>query len=213
MPTILLVRHAQASYGGPDYDVLSPLAGDQIAALAATLEARGIHDARTVSGPLRRQRETAALGRDGAGVRTDARLAEYDADAIFAAHGEAGMSLSGTAGAQQPSPRAFQQALDAALVGWVAAQAGFAAFRDGAVAALAELGAELGRGETALAFSSAGTIAAICASLLGADAAFVALNRVQVNTAITRVAVGASGLTLVSFNGYDHLDPALVTMR
>jgi broad specificity phosphatase PhoE len=213
MPTILLVRHAQASYGGPDYDVLSPLAARQIAALAAALEDRGLRGARRVSGSLRRQRETATLGEDHADVASDARLDEYDADAIFAAHGDAGLSLSGRAGAQQPSPKAFQAALDAALAEWVAAQDGWAAFRDDAVAAVRELGGQLGKGETALAFSSAGTIAAVCAALLGADAAFVALNRVQVNTAITRVAAGASGLTLVSFNGYEHLDPALVTLR
>jgi hypothetical protein len=45
---------------------------------------------------------------------------------------------------------------------------------------------------------------------------FVPLNRVQVNTGISKLAVGRSGTTLVSFNDHGHLedvDPALVTYR
>ena len=84
--------------------------------------------------------------------------------------------------------------------------------------ALAELGAELGRGETGVVFTSAGTISAVCVSLLGLPPqAFIALNRVQVNTAITKVAFGRSGASLLTFNEHSHLEPtgdrALVTTR
>ena len=61
-------------------------------------------------------------------------------------------------------------------------------------------------------------IAALAASLLGLpDRAFVPLNRVSVNTSITKVIVGSRGKTLVSYNDHSHLEDAgngdLVTYR
>ena len=60
MPSILLIRHAQASFGSADYDVLSDRGHEQAAALVRGLEQRGIVPAQVVSGTLRRQRDTAA---------------------------------------------------------------------------------------------------------------------------------------------------------
>ena len=49
------------------------------------------------------------------------------------------------------------------------------------------------------------------------DRAFVPLNRVSVNTSITKVIVGSRGKTLVSYNDHSHLEDAgvddLVTYR
>ena len=42
MPTLLLVRHAQGSFGDADYDVLSKCGHEQATALADDLEARGV---------------------------------------------------------------------------------------------------------------------------------------------------------------------------
>jgi broad specificity phosphatase PhoE len=223
MPSILLVRHAQASFGAADYDVLSDRAEAQVAALAAALERRGVADARTVSGPLRRQRETAALGRDDRPMTIDDRLAEYDSDQILTVHAGSALSLEGRPDGTPITSQEFQAVLDPALEAWIAAGPDSEAsqtwpdFQGGAVDAIRALAADLGRGETGLAFSSAGTIAAICAVLVGApERAFVPFNRVQVNTGITKIAIGRSGLSLVSFNDHSHLDdadPSLVTFR
>jgi hypothetical protein len=41
----------------------------------------------------------------------------------------------------------------------------------------------------------------------------VAFNRVTINTGLSKVAVGRSGMTLVSFNEHGHLGDDLLTYR
>jgi broad specificity phosphatase PhoE len=60
--TLLLVRHGQASYGEADYDRLSARGQQQARALGGALAATAVQALFT--GPLRRQRETAALARE-----------------------------------------------------------------------------------------------------------------------------------------------------
>jgi broad specificity phosphatase PhoE len=58
-----------------------------------------------------------------------------------------------------------------------------------------------------LVVSSAGSIAAAAAPLLGVSAAgWPALQRVMVNTSITKVVRGQRGITLVTFNEHGHLE-------
>jgi broad specificity phosphatase PhoE len=224
MGTILLVRHSQASFGSGDYDVLSDLGVRQTQALHESLEQRGVRASALVSGSLRRQIDTARPWRDaGAKLRTDPRWDEYDAAAVLDAHGVGMASLERRADDPTPplSSREFQAILDRALRGWVAAgadssdSASWAAFRASATGALEVLAAELSSGETGLAFTSGGVIAAICVAVLGLDEqSFVALNRVAVNAAVTKLVTGRSGTTLISFNEHAHLErEGLVTYR
>lgn len=208
MPTIHLVRHAQASFGAADYDVLSERGHAQAAALDRTLTERGIVPARVVAGPARRHRDTAAgcPTLAAADVEVDQRWDEYPADEVLARHGRTAVRLEG-ADAPRVSSAAFQAALDDALRAWIAADdelwRGFVARVRGA---LAELAGALGRGERAVVVTSGGAIAAVCGLALGAlEAAFVALNRVQVNTGLTTIAVGARGLSLIAMNEHGHL--------
>lgn len=225
MPTVLLVRHAQASFGAADYDALSPHGIAQSEALAAALRARGLTVDRVVSGGLVRQRDTAARLRPGPGagapeLEIDPRWDEYDANAILAAHAaEPVGGLDGTT----LEPRRFQELLDAALADWIAAGADgpapetWTAFRARVDGALRELCAELGRGETAVVCTSGGALAAACGGLLGAaETLFVGLQRVVVNTGVTKVVHGRAGSTLLSFNDHGHLERpggTLVTYR
>jgi len=66
-------------------------------------------------------------------------------------------------------------------------------------------------------FTSGGVLAAACVQLLAlADHTLVALNRVAVNTGITKIVHGGRGTTLVSFNEHAHLERdgfSLVTYR
>lgn len=213
MPTVLLVRHAQASFGAADYDVLSARGIEQSQALETELRRRGTCLDRVVTGSLRRQRDTvaalAATARTPALV--DARWDEYSADDVLGAYSDSPVRLS--------SPRAsgmttgeFQQILDQALFGWIAADeqpAGesWRAFCDRANAALDELLDTLGQGQTALVCTSGGVLAAVCVRLLNlGGAAFVPFNRVAVNTGITKVVRGRRGTTLISFNEHGHLE-------
>ena len=58
MAEIFVIRHAQASFGAADYDVLSDLGHRQSEALGRALKAQGIQPDRFVIGAQRRHRET-----------------------------------------------------------------------------------------------------------------------------------------------------------
>lgn len=58
MAELFVVRHAQASFGAADYDVLSDLGHEQSIALGRALRAQGIAPTVWVRGEMRRHRET-----------------------------------------------------------------------------------------------------------------------------------------------------------
>lgn len=215
MPTILLVRHAQASFGSADYDVLSALGERQACALGTELRRRGTSADILRCGTLRRQRDTvAAFG--GRRPAVDPGLDEYDSDAILAAYTRSPLrqaSPDGPPADAAAASRAFQSVLDDGLRAWIAgggssgAVESHAAFTGRVRASLEGVAAELGAGQTAVLCTSGGVISAACVLLLGLPApAFVAFNRVTVNAGITTIAVGRSGRTLVSFNEHGHLE-------
>jgi len=227
MPTILLVRHAQASFGSADYDVLSELGRAQVGALVAGLDRRGIALDRVVSGSLRRQRDTAdpCAAAAGLDVDVDERFDEYDDADVLTHHSTSLVRLERHPGDDTPtlSSREFQEVLNAGLRGWVAAGADspcrqpWPRFQEHVTAALRDVADGLGQGETALVVSSSGVIAALSAALLGLPPdAFIAFNHVSVNTGITKLVVGRGGTTLVSYNEQAHLEEAgapLITYR
>lgn len=225
MPTVLLVRHGQASFGADDYDVLSDLGRRQAEIVAASLRERGYHPALLLSGTLRRQRETAAtfapLGT--AELEVEPRWDEFDPDDVLTHHSDSALRLQGEGAGGTLTNRGFQAALEPALAEWVAhaehsptAQT-WPEFSGAGSAALTELAGRLGAGETAVVVTSGGAIAAVVGTLLGAPAAvFAALNRVLVNASVTKLAIGASGTNVVSFNDHSHLEAVgreLVTYR
>ncbi|MGA2010111.1 MAG: histidine phosphatase family protein [Solirubrobacteraceae bacterium] len=216
MPTVLLVRHGQASFGGADYDVLSPLGARQSDVVAAELVARGLTVGRLITGSLRRQCDTAAPLAAALGLTAgvDPRFDEYSMEAILADHSSTRARPSRPPGSDQPeiSSAAFQDLLEQALSAWIAAgDAGppetWPAFvrrvRDG----LRDAAAGLTSGSTAVVFTSGGVIAATATMLWELpEQALITLNRVAVNTAITKIVTGRSGVTLVSFNEHGHLE-------
>lgn len=210
MPVVMLVRHGQASFGAQDYDELSDLGRRQAAAVGAELRRRALRDPVVVHGSLRRQRDTAALALPGVGARADARWDEYDHLDLLKRYATA------RDGPAPTSSKQVQHLLDAALLAWVehGDAGGWPAFSGGAIAALEELVADLGRGRDAVVFTSGGVVAAVGAHLLrGGAETVVALNRVTVNGAVTKLVSGSSGTSLVAFNEHAHLDPADVTYR
>lgn len=216
MPTVLLVRHAQASFGTADYDILSPVGVEQTALLGAALARRELNVTRICAGSARRQRETAAgcAVESSPEIEVDERWNEYETEEVLASHATASVSLDGTGpGGREITSRDFQAILDDALEAWVlsgeatSAAQSWPSFLESRTSALDDLAADLGSGETGIVFTSGGVIAAICAHLLGDHAdLFARLNRVLVNTGVTKLAVGRAGTSLVNFNEHVHID-------
>ncbi|MBS1676662.1 MAG: histidine phosphatase family protein [Actinobacteria bacterium] len=225
MPTVLLVRHGQASFGADDYDVLSAVGHRQAEVVVASLAERGYRPARLLSGTLRRQRETAAafVGQGAPEVEVESRWDEYDSEDILRHHSEGAVRLEEHGEGAAPTSRDFQVALEAAQAEWLAHGEGsptalsWPRFSAAGAAALADLIPDLGSGETAVVVTSGGVIAALLRSLWDAPAElFPALNRVIVNASVTKLAVGSTGTNVISFNDHSHLeavDRALVTYR
>jgi broad specificity phosphatase PhoE len=224
VPTVLLIRHGQASFGAEDYDVLSALGARQSAIVAAALRRRGYEPSRIVCGSMRRQIDTAAAF-EGPPPEVDRRWDEYDPNDVITHHSESEVRLGGPPSqtAEPLTNKRFQAILEPALDAWIEiaerspALQTWPQFSGAGSAALAELASGLGRGETAIVVTSGGTIAALTGALLGAPAlVFGALNRVLVNASVTKLAIGASGTNVVSFNDHSHLeevDRSLVTYR
>ncbi|HEU0101654.1 MAG TPA: histidine phosphatase family protein [Mycobacteriales bacterium] len=208
MPVVLLVRHGQASFGAADYDVLSEAGREQSAAVGRELARRQLRDPLLLCGTLRRQRDTALLLGLGGEPEVDARWDEYDHLGLIERY------PSGRQ-ADVSSSQGMQVLLDDALATWVADRDGtFPAFQGGAAGALGELA---GRGRDAVVVTSGGVVAALADSLLGlGGAGVVGLNRVAANCSVTKVVVGRSGASLVSYNEHAHFegpDRRLLTYR
>ncbi|HTR76255.1 MAG TPA: histidine phosphatase family protein [Solirubrobacterales bacterium] len=223
MPTVLLVRHGQASFGTADYDVLSEVGERQAGLAAAAVERLGYRPTRLLCGTLRRQRDTALAFGGGPEPEVDPRWNEYDSEEVLIHHSESAARLSVGEGAEALDNRSFQLVLEAAVEIWIAAGAdsptaqSWEGFRDAGAGALADLSGGLGSGETAVVVTSGGVIAALVCGVLGSGpVAFNRLNRMVVNGSITKLAVGSTGTNLASFNDHSHLeavDRSLVTYR
>ncbi len=232
MGQLLLVRHGQASWDADDYDVLSEIGWEQSRHLGRALAARGFVPDLVLSGDMRRHRETAEAclselvrGRDGGGtpdtpatVGTDADWNEFDHVGMLA-------RMPAPFEGRKPSRAEFQAWFEQATDRWTGGEhdadysESFTAFTDRVARALRRTAEEVGSG-TALVFSSGGPVSWATASLLADDRDAAGrlwrrLNPVCVNSGVTRVVTGRRGITLVSFNGHDHIDgiPEMLTYR
>ena len=204
MPVIAILRHGQASFGTDDYDRLSDLGRIQAQVAGQELARRGLRSPVLVSGSLLRQRDTAAI----AGAQLDVELSVIDPRFDeFDAHQAVDAHLGRVGATDGMSSREFQSHLDDVMSVWMTqGDERWAAFVDAAMAALADVAADLPSGRDAVITTSAGVTAAITGRLLGSDpAGVIALNRVSVNASITTVVSGGRGLSLVTFNDHAHI--------
>lgn len=208
MAELILVRHAQASFGAADYDKLSDLGWRQARWLGEYFAERGARFDHVVRGSLRRHAETLAGLGEGLGrtlhADEDARLDEYDSHALLHAHTR-GRGLPGAD--RREHFRALREAMyawtDGTLAG--APHEPFADFRGRVLAALDAV--RSGKGERVLVISSGGPISTILAEVLGMPArGVVDLNLQTRNTGITELRTGTRAIQCVSFNNIPHLD-------
>ncbi|WP_432943378.1 histidine phosphatase family protein [Kribbella sp. CA-253562] len=218
MGAIYLIRHAQASFGKSDYDRLSPLGERQAVRLGEALADRGVKPDVVVTGAMQRHHRTASLALAAAGlpadVEVDEGFNEFDHDQVIVAHKPAykrrAVLLADLARTGHPT-RAFQEMFTAATERWTLGGDGytesFTAFCDRSESAVRRTAERVGKGETALVFTSGGPIAAVVGRLWsGGDDLWLRLNPVTINTAITKLVTGRSGLTVISYNEHGHLD-------
>ena len=209
MAELVLVRHAQASFGADDYDKLSELGWRQSRWLGEYFAERAIEFDRVVRGSLRRHAETLVGIAEGAGRPIDgvedARLNEYDAQALLTAH------LKGEARPQGGDRREHFRILREAMYAWTdgtlsgAPHEPFSDFRNRVLAALAA--AREGRAKRVLVVSSGGPISTVLADVLGMPLrGVVDLNLQTRNTGITELQAGTNRIHCVSFNNVPHLD-------
>ena len=224
MAELILVRHAQASLFGADYDALSPLGREQARALGRHFATHGARFARVYVGPRRRHRETLALVAEAFAGRglpwpAAAELAELDE--------HAGLEVARRTlaqGGDDPGARLRAAADDAERAHLVREffDRYFEILRDWARGSVAVEGVEpwrefrarsrraldllcAGPGP-AVAFTSGGLVASAAGWLLGLDEErVIGLSAVLRNTALSEVRYSATRRSLVSFNALPHL--------
>ncbi|MEU7907377.1 histidine phosphatase family protein [Actinoplanes sp. NPDC049118] len=237
MARLLLVRHGQASFGADDYDALSERGAEQARVLGGSFAQRGIRPDVLLCGSLRRHRETVAGLRDGLGgapipVLADPGWDEFDFQHVVEIHRPAyrdrAYLMAELARTDHPG-RAFQEIFEAATARWCSSGddaeyiESFPAFRARIVAVLDRARELLRQHRDIIAVSSGGPIAMAVALLTAgpqADPAtlattWTALNRVAVNTGVTKLVAGRQGLWMSTYNEHTHLeaDPRLLTYR
>lgn len=229
MRVLHLVRHGQASFGKADYDALSDVGHEQSRVLGRNLAARRIRPDLIIRGELRRHRETADGILQGLGVdipvEVDAGWDEFDFQHVVEVHKPLYRSRALMAAdlARTGHPKAaFQKVFEAATQRWIGGVhdgeyvESFPSFVTRVGDALDRAAAALPLRGTVLVVSSGGPIGLAASQVLAGDASLWApLNRVAVNTAVTKVINGRSGLNLSTYNDHSHVehDSDLLTYR
>lgn len=223
MGRILLVRHGQASFGSDDYDALSELGFEQARLLGEALREQKVDVDRVVVGSMRRHRETAqacvaTAGWSAGDLEVDPGWDEFDFLKVLAALPAPESAVPD----RQPTRAEFQRWFEEATDQWIDGAGGdfpetFDAFTGRVEAALARL-VQRGRTGTVAVFTSGGPLAWAAATVLvdgGSSALWKRLNRVSVNTGLTKLITGSRGTNLVTFNEHAHLHshPDLLTYR
>ncbi len=238
MKVLYLVRHGQASFGKRDYDALSELGHEQSRVLGRAFAARGITPDVVIRGELRRHRETAegfVAGLAEAGVEAaaegrvpvtvDAGWDEFDFKHVVEVHKPLYRSrtvmMADLARSKAPREK-FQKIFEDATERWTGGEAdddyheSFPAFTGRIAAALLAAADHSPERGTAVVVTSGGPIGLASSELLAGDASlWASLNKVAVNTAVTKIINGSSGLTLSSYNDHSHVehDRRLLTYR
>ena len=234
MTTLHLIRHGQASAGAANYDVLSPRGREQARHLGTWWRARGFALDAAFTGTLERQRHTADIALEAAGIapprRVHAGLDEYDHRAVdlhvgdrlrgagpgegAPADGASGPDAGAPAGAAPVDPEAMTYADYATVMrAWRDAgdlPGGVEPWHDFAARgwdAMRELQAELPPGARVGYFTSGGVISTVLAAVLELDFehAIDAIWRIR-NASVTTLDFDGESPRLVEFNVVSHLE-------
>jgi broad specificity phosphatase PhoE len=237
--SVLLIRHGQASFNGPQYDVLSDTGRAQGRHLGRYLATRTDRPVEVVfTGSLARQRDTAAAMQEGAreagsdlptaelleGLdeypaitllkRGLPMLCESDAE-LRAVVGDPLAQGGGLAGIPQ-----FDRVFRRVQLAWMTAELvlddveSFADFRARVCGALSDIAERAGEGRAAVVTSGGPVGMAMQLALDLSDHKAMRVSEVVANTGLTSMKRAHGEWLVTSFNALPHLsDPALITYR
>lgn len=226
MSTIYLIRHGQAPFGSEDYDRLTPLGFEQAGVLGGALRERLPQIDVVVHGGMQRHRLTAETCLQAWDAKpspgTDEGFREYDHLDVVDRYMDR-KALAGVAADAASRRREFERQFVQVMQRWQAGDhdeaytESWPVFRDRCTAALERLGARLGRGQTALVFTSGGVISALALALLELPlSGYADLNWRLVNAGVSKLLLGGGGLRLSTLNEHAHFEgarSALLTYR
>ncbi len=206
MAELLIVRHAQASFGADNYDKLSELGYQQSAHLGDWLRSTGWMPDRVISGTLVRHAETLSYMGISASPESHAGLNEYDFKDL----------LNARFGRDVPQPvqgdrKTHFRTLRETILQWQQgglpnASESWADFENRVADALRFATDTDAR--RVLVMTSGGVIGQITASVLGAlKPQMMELNLQLRNTSQTRFLFSSRGIGLTEFNAIAHLHP------
>ncbi len=224
--TLLLIRHGQASAGSDNYDRLSARGREQSRHLGHWWRKRGTRPQTCFHGTLERQRDTANLVLDSAGIAPPCLvlqdLDEYNHRAVDAHLGE--RLSSETPGAVPSNPEQMTYADYASIMRrWrdshsvPEALEHWHEFSARGWAAISQSARQQQPDATLAYFTSGGIISTVLATVLDLDFEHCidAIWRVR-NASVTTLAYDGDNTRMVEFNNVTHLDlhhdPELVTL-
>ncbi|MDA0963078.1 MAG: histidine phosphatase family protein [Proteobacteria bacterium] len=204
MAELLVIRHAQASFGADDYDRLSDVGIRQSELVGACLREAGWVPDRLVTGTLRRQKETLAAMGFAPAPEEHAGWNEYDFHDLLA------VKFAGNVPAAVRGDRKthFRTLRDTILEwqggGLLSARESYAQFAARVADACAFARSAAVR--RVLVISSGGAIGQLVATTLGAPPAqMIQLNLQVKNTSMTRFIFSGDAFFLNEFNATPHL--------
>ena len=207
MTELVLVRHAQASFGSEDYDRLSPLGHQQASWLGAYFDAHDLSFERVVRGNLRRHRETAEAVCAALGLpepEIDPRLDEFHYGPLEAAY------VAHTNRLPAANREDFLDIFGKILAAWEADTLGVAGegleeFSERVSAAMA---AAMVPGKRVLVITSGGVIGVMLRRVMGLGIEATADVMLNIhNASVHRLVEEGGRLRLSLYNASPHLDP------
>lgn len=227
MALIYLVRHGQASFFNSNYDKLTDLGILQSKLVGRTLSDRLFSPKIITSGSLYRHQETAKYCLKEINLNIEPTIStnwnEYNHTELiskfnpeYADFGKLNNDIR-----SHPVPlKKLQDILNQSIIDWMENKHNYSVswqdFKENAWGELENLASKLSSRENALVFTSGGPISAIVMKALKLnDRQFIDLQNRVINTSITKILIGKSGLSVSTYNDYSHLenDFNLVTYR
>ncbi len=225
MPSIVLVRHGQASFGADNYDRLSELGQRQASATGVHLARAGIAPTRVYSGNMERQRDTATIALKSMGQAPEfqslSAFDEYDSDRVFSAflpivladHPDIRDRITPGDYGLLKDRKVFRRLFFPVMQRWIQGHKiddpdhePWTDFRTRVVDGLDHVGTQLDDDECAVVFTSGGVISAAMIHALGMDSERgPEFNWRTANASITRFMRTDRGLELEGYNNYTHL--------